>query len=288
MKVHVLAEQATNPALHLLAAHADLIPVTIDEIRQLALQYPLVILGTAKAKLERLCQSIYKGAFPLLLLPPWAAQADLTSVLETPAHLVIQHGRGDKIKLLDSELFQATGQDTAQVRCDQVLITPLQAGIMARNDSGKPVLLRYRPTSTATPIYVTTVQLLAYSSRSDALEREKLLRALLNLLSTTASVHVEVEQPKKEQPTPATSEIRAVVVALSLVQSTSIYQLQKILAERLYTELSAEQIGMILQHLSQAGVVSIIDSEYQVNRVELEQWISRLGLRAYVRELKRA
>ncbi|HBY97761.1 MAG TPA: hypothetical protein DEP84_28105 [Chloroflexi bacterium] len=292
MSVHVLTEQATDPTLRLLAAYTDLVPVPIDEAsRRSGLDHPLVILGTVieslMADMAGICQRAHKKGYPLLLLPPWPARANLTPVLDTPAHLVVQPGRGDQIHLIDAYLRQALAQDMVQVRCDQVLATPLTAGIMAFNDTGQPVLFRYRPSNTTTPIYVTTIQLLTLSSRSDPLARERLLRALLSLLDAPQPTKEGVGAANQEILSPSSDELRAVVLALTLARTTSLLGLQQLLIEQLYIELSPERIQVTLQHLAEADCVAESDGAYQVNQAELERWIARLGLHPYVRELNR-
>jgi hypothetical protein len=277
----------------MLPAGVDVTPIHLGQDGSIErLQGPAIVLGIAlldhAQALARLCLAVYRQPYPLMLLPPWPAQANLAPILDAPTSVVLRTSPGDQIDLGDADLRQVIGQGRIQVRCDQVLETALTSGVMAHNESGKPVLLRYRPGNQATPIYVTTIQMLTHTSRSDPWARESLLIALLQRMAEEAEAKQTPLKPvAAENALPTPAMLRAVVTGLAVTESPAISRLQALLAEQLFVELSAAQIETTLRYLRTAGCVTVGNREVQIDHVALEAQIDRLGVRAYVRELRR-
>ncbi|MDD5367595.1 MAG: hypothetical protein PHQ40_00800 [Anaerolineaceae bacterium] len=285
MNVFVLAEQADDPTLHSLSSLAVLHSLPPGE---LDISAPVVILGTITSKPSRylhdLCQQAYQGNFPLLFVPPWPARSDMSDTLATPASLIVERRAGDQISVSDAALCAAMGKGTLAVRCDQVIVTPLSMGVLARNQHG-PVLFRYRPSNTATPIYLTTLQVLTPSSRSVTLDRERMMKALLQLVFSNSRTIYHSNKPKVILHRTTNDERRLVVLALAHLKNTHAADIQRFIQARLYVDISLERLSDVLAEFHRAGYLESIEPVIQVNLNALNKLVASLGLTAYVREL---
>jgi hypothetical protein len=102
----------------------------------------------------------------------------VTALLNAPAPVTVVHQRVDVVELIDDALREALGRDSLRVYCTEAIETALRTGALAMAD-GRPVIWAYQPTRAATPVIWVAAQLPLVSTRTDPLDREELLSALL-------------------------------------------------------------------------------------------------------------
>ena len=181
-EVLCLAEQADAPALVALHATAAVDARPLADLAASGWDRPLVITGDVlgagrESAAAALINRAYRNPAPLLIVPPLPI-GDATRLLGAPAPVEIVRQRAEQVVLTDDALRQAMGRDALHVLCTEAIGTALRAGVLATAD-GKPVIWAYQPSRAATPVLWVGAQVLLTTARTDPVDREELLVALL-------------------------------------------------------------------------------------------------------------
>lgn len=282
-----LAEQQDRQAFRLLPATVALAAYPLDELLRMGWNQPLLLLGDALtgANAVRLLQRAYHNPAPLLVLPPLPT-GEATSMLDAPAPVAIVRHRADGIDVIDTDLSEAVGREHLQIHCTEAIETALQTGVLAAAE-GKPVIWAYRPTQASTPVVWVAPQLLLVSARTDPLDREDLLAALLAWAENqtrTESAQEAAQGVSLEAMTIEPGLLRAVVVALAIRPDLTRQALKGWLETRLFVSLDDPVLDAALATLRAQGA---LDAQSQPRPERLGELVNAWGLRAWVREVQR-
>ena len=282
-----LADQQSRQAFKLLPAAVKLAARPLDELLRMGWKQPLLLLGDALtgADATRLLQRTYHNLAPLLVLPPLAT-GEATSMLGAPAPVVVVRQRADGVDVIDADLSEAVGREHLQIHCTEAIETALQTGVLA-TASGKPVIWAYRPTRASTPVVWVAPQLLLVSARTDPLDREDLLSALLawaeNQKQTESAQEVS-QGTSLEATAIEPGLLRAVVLALTVRPDLTGRTLKGWLETRLFVSLDEPRLDAALTTLRAQGA---LDAESRPRPERLGELVNVWGLRAWVREVQR-
>ena len=292
MNVHCLEDQQDLFEMSVLSQAAQVMPISADAVIGGRLSFPLIIVGKYLTlervrQLKELIRATHRGRWPLLLFPPYV-QRELEAHLDLPVSLALVRQEPGAVQLVDATLVEMLKRDTVQVRTDDGLHSSLRAGVMARNQDGLPVILRYQPKNTQAPVVVTTLQLLTYSALSDELDRVAVLEALLTYPYAIAERERPIEEtPAYQEATTVSSEdLKAVTVALAAAPNQSLGELLDMLTQHLYYPIGDERLSTTLSELSRQGVVKIGEDQVQTDLDVAVRLAHEWGLWAYVRELR--
>jgi hypothetical protein len=282
-----LAEQQDRQAFRLLPATVTLAAYPFDELLRIGWNQPLLLLGDALtgADAVRLLQRTYHNSAPLLVLPPLPT-GEATSMLDAPAPVVIVRQRADGVDVIDPDLSEAVGRDHLEIYCTEAIETALQTGVLA-TAGGKPVIWAYRPTQASTPVVWVAPQLLLVSARTDPLDREDLLAALLAWAENqmrTESAQEAAQGMSLEAMAIEPGLLRAVVLALTVRPDLTGQALKGWLETQLFVSAEDPQLDAALTTLWGQGV---FDMENRPQPERLGELVDAWGLRAWVREVQR-
>lgn len=282
MSIYCLAEQETLPSLKLLPTGITITVRPQADLARDGWEHPLLVLGDvlSEPNARQLVQRAYRNTAPLLILPPLPV-GDMTDMLGTPAPLNITRQRADTIELTDDALKQSVGRDTCHIYCTEAIETALQSGTLAAA-CGKPVIWAYQPTRAATPVVLVAAQLLLVSARTDPLDRDDLLAALLEW----AAVHTrtsDIDKPAEpaSQVKANLALLRALVVAWAANPGLTPKTLPGWLRDRLGVEAPPTELEAALEELKQANA---LDAQNRPQAERLAELVNAWGLRAWIRE----
>jgi hypothetical protein len=284
--VFCLSEQQDQPALGRLPPEVTLTARPLADLARDGWERPLVLLGDGldDPDARALLQRTYRNPAPTIVLPPLPV-GDVTALLNAPAPVTVVRQRADTIELADDTLRKALGRDSVRVYCTAAIETPLRTGALA-TANGKPVVWAYQPTRAATPVVWVAAQLLLVSARTDPVDREELLSALL----AWAEARVRERKPgfsKKNRFLRASVDpglLRALVVAWAVRPDLDRQALPGWLRERLFVQANQASLDAAFDALRTEGALDAQDCP-QADRLStlVDEW----GLRAWVREARR-
>jgi hypothetical protein len=287
--IHVLclAEQQDQAAFKLLPATVTVTARPLGDLVREGWERPLILLGEGLTGpyAPRLLQRAYRNPAPLLVLPPLPV-GEVTSMLDAPAPVTIVRQRADGVELTDDALKEAIGRDRLQIHCTEAVETALRTGTLAMAGD-RPVIWAYRPTRASTPVVWVAPQLLLVSARSDPLDREDLLAALLawaEAQTRTDSAREGAEGAKPEATEVEPGILRAVVVAWAVRPDLTQQTLPGWLQTRLSVVMGDATLDAALAALRREGALDVEDRPQQERLGEL---VDAWSLRAWVREARR-
>lgn len=309
-----LLEQRDHPAWKWLPEGVTLDVHSLTELLSNGWEHPLFLLGDAldKPDITRLLRRTYHNPAPLFILPPLPS-GDVAPLLNAPAPVTIIRQRADTLTLEQDLARFVVAADAAhpvsavsdapttevvttlQVFCTEAIETALHTGTLATAE-GKPVIWAYRPTRAATPVVWIAAQLLLISARTAPLDREALWQGLLAWAEANTRT-IEAGRtssgsglPGEGPLLPSASHLadpalmRAVVVAYAARPDLTRDALADWLATWLGVHTDAPTLDAVLVALQNEGA---IDAGNRPQRERLTELVKTLGLRAWVREIKR-
>ena len=297
-QVFCLAEQKEQYALGQLPEGTNVITRPLADLVRDGWEHPLVLLGDvlADADAPALLQRTYRNPAPTLILPPLLV-GDVTALLDAPAPVMVTRQRANTIELTDDALRQALGRDTLHIYCTEAIETALRTGTLAAAGD-KAVIWAYQPTRASTPVIWAAAQLLLISARTNPLDREDLLSALL----TWAKTHTRAEEkpgisvsagslgkvgatePQLLQASVDPGLLRALVVAWAVRPDLDRQALPQWLRERLFVQVAPADLDAALETLRAQGV---LDAQDHPQAERLSSVVNEWELRAWVREARR-
>jgi len=282
-----LAGQQDEGALRRVPAGVTVSARPLSELVEHGWEHPLVLLGRAleDPDASRLLQCTYRNPAPLLILPPLPV-GDVTSMLKAPAPVTIVRQRTDAVQLTDEELQDTVGHDILRIYCTEAIETALRTGILA-TAGGKAVIWAYRPTRAATPVVWIAPQLLLVSARTDPLDREALLAALLAWAEGRSRADIAGESVEGEEAEAKGADsgiLRAMAVAWSVRPDLTRETLPGWLWERLFVRVNPADLDAVLGALRVTGA---LDAQDRPQRERLSALVDEWGLRAWRREAQR-
>ncbi|MEM1250447.1 MAG: hypothetical protein AAGK22_29045 [Acidobacteriota bacterium] len=293
MKTRVLEEQADLFEVGVLSQSAEVEGVALDALIAEPSGAPVVIVGRAleSARLpefRRLATAAARAKVAVLLVPPFA-DLDIGRYFETPVRLRAQRRSTEsEVGVVDPSAAKELG-DEIKIRSDHHFDTALGAGVVATDQQGKPVLIRFQATNTSGPVYFSALQLLTYTALTDDGHRQAALAHMLAWEPAAAADEVDDEAAhatKADSKPPPVS--REVLVPVGLLLSAGGAQASDQLRSRaralLGADLSEGDVKRALEEFGSMGVVTL-EEPMTVVSAELDVFLERLGLHAYVREL---
>jgi hypothetical protein len=261
-------------------------PCSLDDLLREGWKNPLILLGDAlnEPDTQALIRRTYRNPAPCLVLPPLPL-GDVTALLDAPAPVTVIRHRADTLELTDEPLREAIGRDSLRIYCTEAFETALRTGTLATANN-KPVIWTYQPTRAATPVAWVAPQLLLVSARTDPLDREALLSALLAWAH--AQIQAKDARERVGKATPETKQVdpgllRALVVAWAVRPDLTHQTLPTWLKGRLFVQTDSADLAAGIQALRSAGA---LDSQDRPQMERLSSLVDELGLRAWVREAR--
>ncbi len=256
-------------------------------------EHPLVLLGDvlADASAPTLLRRTYRNPAPAIVLPPIPV-GDVTALLDAPAPVTVIRQRANAVELTGDTLRQALGRDTLHIYCTEAIETPLRTGVLAKAGD-KAVIWTYQPTRASTPVIWVAAQLLLVSARTDPLDREELLSALLAWAETRTRAgekpgvsvgKVRATETRSMQASVDPGLLRALVVAWAVHPDLDRQALPQWLRERLFVRVTPADLDTALEALRAEGV---FDAQDHPQAERLSGLVNEWGLRAWVREARR-
>ena len=293
MKTRVLEEQADLFEVGVLSQSAEVEAVALDALTAEPSGAPVVIIGRAldSARLpefRKLATAVARAKVAVVLVPPFT-DLDIGRYFETPVRLRAQRRSTESdVAVVDPSAAKEIGDDL-KIRSDHHFETALGAGVIATDQQGKPVLIRFQATNTSGPVYFSALQLLTYTALTDDGHRQAALAHMLAWEPAGAADKVVAEAAsatKADSKPPPVS--REVLVPVGLLLSAGGAQTPEQLRSRaralLGAELSEGDVQRALEEFGSMGV-SAPAEPLTVVPAELDVFLERLGLHAYVREL---
>jgi len=195
--------------------------------------------------------------------------------------------RADTVELTDDVLRETLGRDNLRVYCTEAIETALRTGTLA-TASSKPVIWAYQPTRAATPVVWVAAQVLLVSARTDPLDREELLSALLAWAEARTRPGDVGERDGAAEPEAKKADpglLRALVVAWAVRPDLTRQALPGWLWERLFVQVNIADLDAALDALRVEGA---LDAQYRPQADRLSSLVDEWGLRAWVREARHA
>lgn len=292
MKARVLQEQADLFEVGVLSQTAEITALSMEDLLTSPAGPPVVIVGrllTAArlTELRRLSVAAARAQVAIVLVPPFN-DLELGRYFETPVELRAQRRTSSEAARIVDQAALAVLGGTAKVRSDHYLDTALGAGVVAVDDQGKPVLIRFHATNTSGPVLFSALQLLTYTALTDEGQRQAALAYLLSWgpdAQTKPTGQRGAARPSQEH---AVSADAVVPVALLLAAGGA--QASEVLVRRaselLGTDVSITLVNEALVALGAQGLVEGSPGDWTPTPNRLREYLERLGLHAYLRELK--
>jgi hypothetical protein len=187
------------------------------------------------------------------------------------------------VVVTDAALRQALGRAELHILCTEAIETALRVGELA-SAGGRPVIWAYQPTRAATPVLWIGAQVLLASARTDPIDREDLLAALLAWAEAHTKHEPAALQPDAGKQAADPGLLRALVVAWSVRPDLSGDDLAIWLKRRLAVDPgSPERLTAAVTEMAARGV---LDDEQRPRPERLAALAAEWGLRAWVREAR--
>ncbi len=237
MDILCLQEQFDQSSIKLLLTAVRILPSPLAELAREGWQQPLVVRGDVLLTGfgRTLVHRAPNNVAPLLILPPLMA-GDMTSLLDASAPVTVVRRRTDTLEVVDDELRETLGRASLHIYCTDSFETALKSGILVASN-GLPIIWAYQSTHAATPIVWVGAQLLLVSARTDPIDREDLLLALLKWAETKMRKSGQAK-PTEVQPADTLSAdpalLRALVVARCVRPDLTSATLPEWLAQHLF------------------------------------------------------
>lgn len=291
MKARVVEAQTDLFEVGVLSQTAEVESVSMDRLLADPSGSPLVVVGgllgaERLADVRSLALALGRARIAVIVVPPFT-DLDLGRYFETPVQLRVRRRAAEPAaRVTDDTLEEVLGPEV-KVRSDHFFDTALGAGVLAVDAQRKPVLLRYQATNTAGPVFFSALQLLTYTALSEEAHRQGVLEHLLSWTpSVTAAARETARQPSSPPKSGGVGEGVLIPVALLLAAggSQTAVQLRSRAEALLGADLSTNDISHALEDLTRRGLVAA-DATVPSDRAALIQFLERLGMHPYLREL---
>jgi len=291
MKARVLDEQADLFEIGVLAQTAEVQGVSIEHLLAEPSGPPVVIVGGLLSvdhlrDMRRLSSVLSRAKTALVVVPPFT-DLDVGCYFETPVQLRVHRRSAEATaRVIDRPSADVLG-DEITVRSDHDFETALGAGVVALDQHGKPVLIRYQATNTSSPVFFSTLQLLTYTALTDEGNRQATLSHLLSWTPATVSEPMPPFLTSRvEKKAHAASESILVPVALLLAAGglQPAEQLRDRAQALLGTVLSVDEVEGAFEELGNHGLRAA-EGGRGMDATLIEGFINQRGLHPYVREL---
>lgn len=292
MKARVLQEQADLFEVAVLSQTAEVAVVSMGNLLASPAAAPLVVVGrllvpSRLPELRRLAVAAARAQSAILLVPPFN-DLELGRYFETPVEVRAQRrAASESARIVDRSTAAVLGE-AAKVRSDHYFETALGAGVVAIDEQGKPVLIRFQATNTSGPVFFSALQLLSYTALTDEGQRQA---ALAHLLSWVAETRTKAADARVDEPPGEERVVRAdAVVPVALLMAAGGAQTSDMLvlraSELLNTDLSVTLVNDALAALGAQGLLQGSAGDWTPTPNRLREYLERLGLHAYLRELQ--
>lgn len=286
-RVFCLAEQLTLPAVRLLQSAAAVEARLLSECMAVGWDQPLLLVGEAlrQQEIALLVSRTYRNPAPLLIVPPLPL-GDVTQLLEAPAPVTVIRQPASRLQIIDPQLRQFLQRDELQILCNEAIATALRSEILATANQ-QPVIWAYRPTRAATPVLWVAPQLLLVSARTDPVDREELVTALLAWAATqirTPNITTPTGAAAAAEQTSDPALLRSIVMALAIHPHLRDDLLTAWLQQYLDVAVTPSQVAGAFNYLGSLGALDATGTPVPTRLAEL---VNAWGLRAWVREVQR-
>ncbi len=292
MKARVLHEQSDLFEVGVLSQTAEVSGVSIDDVLASPSGPPIVIVGRLMAAarlpdLRRFALAAMRAQTTIVLVPPFN-DLDLGRYFETPVEVRAQRrASSESARIVDQSAMAVLG-GTAKVRSDHTLETALGAGVVAIDDQGKPVLVRFQATNTCGPVFFSALQLLTYTALTNEGQRQAALAYLLSWVpeaQTRPGAHPAGTLPRHHD---GLNPDAVVPVALLLAAggAQSSEAIVSRAGELLGTDITVAVVNDALAALGAQGLLEGSSGAWTPKPRRLREYLEQLGLHAYLRELQ--
>jgi hypothetical protein len=291
MKARVLQEQADLFEVGVLSQTAEVTALSMEDLLTAPAGPPVVIVGRLLAaarltELRRFAVAAARAQVAIVLVPPFN-DLELGRYFETPVELRAQRRTSSEAARIVDQSAVAVLGGAAKVRSDHYFETALGAGVLAVDEQGKPVLIRFHATNTSGPVFFSALQLLTYTALTDEGQRQA---ALVYLLSWVPEAQTKPTAPRGAALPPKEHESADAVVPVALLLAAGGAPATEVLVRRaselLGTDVSVTLVNEALVALGAQGLLQGSPGEWTPTPSLLREYLERLGLHAYLRELK--
>lgn len=292
MKARVLKEQADLFEVGVLSQTAEISVLSMEDLLASPSGPPIVIVGRLLSaarlvEIRRFGVAAARAQAAIILVPPFNA-LELGPYFETPVKISAQRRAPSQLARIVDQSAMAVLGGAAKLRSDHYLETALGAGVIAVDDKGKPVLIRFHATNMSGPVFFSGLQLLTYTALTDEGQRQA---ALAYLLSWVPEAKTRPGTPSRVDALAAQPEVRAdAVVPIALLLAAGGVQPSEVLVRRaselLGTDISVALVNDALAALGAQGLLQGSSGDWTPTPIRLREYLERLGLHAYLRELQ--
>ena len=290
MKARVLREQADLFEVGVLSQTAEVAAVSLEDFLD-SPGGPVVVIGrllTAArlTELRRFAVAAARAQTAIIVVPPFS-DLELGRYFETPVEVRAQRrASSESARILDQSAAGVLGR-AAKIRSDHYLETALGAGVVAVDEQGKSVLIRFHATNTSGPVFFSALQLLTYTALTDEGQRQAMLAHLLSWVSDEQTKMMSPSATRPAQQRAASSDaVVPVALLLAAGGAQSVEMLVRRAEKLLGTELSASLANEALAVLGAEGLLQGAPGDWKPAVDRLREYLERLGMHAYLRELQ--
>ncbi|RKG48485.1 hypothetical protein D7X30_40660 [Corallococcus sp. AB011P] len=296
MKARVLQEQADLFEVGVLSQTAEVVAVSMEDLLASPAGPPIVVVGRLLAasqltELRRFAVAAARAQAAILLVPPFN-DLEIGRYFETPVEVRAQRRTSsESARIVDQSAAAVLGAvlgNAAKVRSDHYFETALGSGVVAVDEQGKPVLIRFHATNTSGPVFFSALQLLTYTALTDEGQRQA---TLAHLLSWVPEAQTKPTPPRDAAlSAPGRGVSADAVVPVALLVAAGGAQSGEVLVRRasefLGTDLSVTLVNDALAALAAQGLLQGTPGDWTPTPNGLREYLERLGLHAYLRELQ--
>lgn len=292
MNARVLQEQADLFEVGVLSQTAEVAAVSMEHLLASPAGPPIVVVGRLLAasqltELRRFAVAAARAQAAILLVPPFN-DLEIGRYFEAPVEVRAQRrASSESARIVDQSVAAVLG-NAAKVRSDHYFETALGAGVVAVDEQGKPVLIRFHATNTSGPVFFSALQLLTYTALTDEGHRQATLAHLLSWVPEAQTKPMTLRDAAKPAQEHEVSADAVVPVALLLaaggVQPGE--ELVRRANEFLGTDLNVALVNDALAALGAQGFLQGSPGNWTPSPNRLRDYLERLGLHAYLRELQ--
>jgi hypothetical protein len=292
MKARVLPEQADLFEVGVLLQTAEVAAVSMEDLLSSPAGPPIVVVGRVLAasrltELRRLAVAAARAQTAILLVPPFN-DLELGRYFETPVEVRAQRRASSQSARIVDQSAAAVLGGAAKVRSDHYFETALGAGVVAVDEQGKPVLIRFHATNTSGPVFFSALQLLSYTALTDEEQRQA---TLAHLLSWVAEAQTKPMAPRVAALPGQEHVVSAnALVPVALLMAAGGAQGGEVLVRRaselLGTDVSLTLVNDALAALGAQGLLQGSPGDWTPTPNRLREYLERLGLHPYLRELQ--
>lgn len=292
MKARVLQEQADLFEVGVLSQTVEVAAVSMEDLFASPAGPPIVVVGRLLAparlvELRRFAVAAARAQAAILVTPPFS-DLEIGRYFETPVDVRAQRrASSESARIVDQPAAAVLGT-AAKVRSDHYFETALGAGVVAVDELGKPVLIRFHATNTSGPVFFSALQLLTYTALTDEGQRQATLAHLLSWVpeaQTKPTPPRDAALPAQERGVSADAVV-PVALLLAAGGARPGEELVRRASELLGTDLSLTLVNDALAALGAQGLLQGSPGDWTPTPNRLREYLERLGLHAYLRELQ--